>query len=217
MRTPLNAIVGFSELAFMGDVDPVEMTEYMQIIRKSSLQLLEKIKDIIFVSTLDADEKPLIIQTVSVKNIFSTIETFYREIDDERNSELTELIFNCPVANDIYLDTDVEKVIHTLKKLIDNALKFTQQGSVEVGCLQPNDNEIEFYVRDTGIGIPSDKFDIIFELFRMGDDSPGRQYGGSGLGLYIAHRLLTLLGATIDLRSDVGTGTRISFTLSNKK
>lgn len=213
MRTPLNAIVGFSELPFMGDVSLDEMMEYMQIIRKSGLQLLEKIKDIIFISTLDAADIPVILQSVSVNNIFTNVETFYREVDDEIGTGPTELVFNHSETKHINFISDAEKINQILKKLIDNALKFTQQGVVEVGCIRLNEHHIEFYVSDTGIGIPSDKFDIIFKLFRMANETPEKQHGGSGLGLYIVHRLITLLGTRIKLQSEVGSGTRISFTL----
>jgi signal transduction histidine kinase len=76
--------------------------------------------------------------------------------------------------NDIQFRTDIEKVIRVLKKLIDNALKFTPQGTVEVGCRQIDETQIGFYVADTGIGIPSDKYDVVFELFRQADESTSR-------------------------------------------
>lgn len=214
MRTPLNAIVGFSELPFLGEVNMEEMMEYMQIIRKSSLQLLEKIKDIIFISTLDGEDIPVILQTASASDILHKIETFYNEIDDERRQGLTHLIVKYPGPGDFEFQTDAEKVIQVLKKLTDNALKFTPHGSVEVGCQQLGENKIGFYVADTGIGIPSDKFEVIFELFRQADESTSRQYGGSGLGLYIVKRLSKLLDASINVQSEVGTGTRISLTLN---
>jgi signal transduction histidine kinase len=215
MRTPLNAIVGFSELPFMGEVDHDEMMEYMQIIRKSSQQLLEKIKSIILISTLDSDDIPVILELVSIKRIFNEIEAFYKAAEEEGGQTvLNRLVFIVPNENDIYAKTDFEKVKLVLQQLIDNALKFSHQGTVEVGCKQTGKNQLEFYVSDTGIGIPEDKKDFVFDLFRMVDESPRRQYGGSGLGLYIVKRLLTLMNTPINLKSKVGVGTRVSFILN---
>jgi signal transduction histidine kinase len=199
----------------MGEVDHDEMMEYMQIIRKSSQQLLEKIKSIILISTLDSDDIPVILELVSIKRIFNEIEAFYKAAEEEGGQTvLNRLVFIVPNENDIYAKTDFEKVKLVLQQLIDNALKFSHQGTVEVGCKQTGKNQLEFYVSDTGIGIPEDKKDFVFDLFRMVDESPRRQYGGSGLGLYIVKRLLTLMNTPINLKSKVGVGTRVSFILN---
>jgi hypothetical protein len=215
MRTPLNAIVGFSELPFMGEVDHEEMMEYMGIIRKSSLQLLEKIKRIIYVSTLNSANIPLQLELMPVTRIFNELEAIYKDAEDvDEQSALNRLKFIYSGENDIFVKTDVEKVKQVLQQLIDNALKFSYPEAVEIGCLQLDENQIELYVSDSGIGIPEDKKDIVFELFRMADESPSRQHGGSGLGLYIVKRLLTLMNTTVSLKSEIGVGTRVSFILN---
>jgi len=214
MRTPLNAIVGFSELPFMGDVDLDEVMEYMQVIRKSSRQLLDKIKNIIFISNLDSDDIPVILELVSVKRIFSEIKDIYKDTELEAGqSAIDRLSFIYPEEDDIFAKTDFEKIKQVLQQLINNALKFSHHGTVEVGCKKIDENNIECYVSDTGIGVPEDKKEIVFDLFRMVDESPGRQYGGSGLGLYIVKRVLSLLNIPVHLKSEVGVGTRVSFTM----
>jgi CheY-like chemotaxis protein len=102
-----------------------------------------------------------------------------------------------------------------LGNLITNAIKYTHQGSIRIGCNCNKNNDIEFFVNDTGIGIPAEKHSIIFEQFRQADDSHTRLYGGVGLGLSICSEIATMLGGEITLDSEQGKGSNFSFILSN--
>jgi signal transduction histidine kinase len=215
MRTPLNAILGFSELAQFGDVTLEEMKEYMKIINKSSEQLLETVKDVIFISNLDADEIETDDNLISVKSLFQDLQEYYSYFGEEKYIENVKLHFKQP-DEDVLFTSDLEKITQVFRKLLDNAFKYTQIGFIEVGYNLPDKNAIEFCVKDTGMGMPADKLDIIFEPFRSVDESHSREFGGSGLGLSIVQRLVKLLGGKIKVQSEPGKGTTMSFVVSYK-
>nr|NQU93072.1 HAMP domain-containing histidine kinase [Bacteroidota bacterium] len=213
MRTPLNAILGFSELSQMVDVSQDEMVEYMKIIHYSSEQLLETIIDVIFLATLDAGEIKTEFNPISVNSLLQDLQEYYRYLTKQEIQESVDLQFNFSKDSDILINNDFDKLHLILKKLIDNALKFTEKGSVAVGFQHINGNLIQFSVEDTGIGIPADKIELIFEPFRSVDESHCRQYGGTGLGLSIVQRLVKLLSGELKVTSQTRKGTRIFITV----
>ncbi len=215
MRTPLNAILGFSELAQFGDVTLDEMKEYMKIIHKSSEQLLDTVKDVIFISNLDADEIETDENLISVKSLFQDLEEYYSYFGEEKYIENVRLNFQ-KLDEDVLFTSDLEKITQVFRKLLDNAFKYTQIGFIEVGYNLLDKKSIEFYVKDTGIGISADKLDIIFEPFRSVDESHNREFGGNGLGLSIVQRLVKLLGGQVKVQSEPGKGTTMSFVISYK-
>jgi len=213
MRTPLNAILGFAELSEMEDISLEEMKDYMKIIRKSSEQLLETIKDILYIATLDSAEMNLQHDPVSPKGIFQTIEEYYQYFEDKGIRPGIELKFKTPEDHDFTFICDAEKLNLILRKLVDNGLRFTNQGYVEARCTGFDGTFVNFYVNDTGIGIPEDKIKLIFEPFRTVDESHNRQYSGSGLGLAIVERLVKLMGGEINIDSKPGVGTTVRFSI----
>lgn len=215
MRTPLNAILGFSELSQFGDVTLDEMKEYMKIIHKSSEQLLDTVKDVIFISNLDADEIDADENPISVRSLFQDLQEYYSYFEEEKFTRNIQLVFR-QYDEDIVFKSDLEKISQIFRKLLDNAFKFTHKGSVEVGYQVADENTIRFYVKDTGVGIPPDKLDLIFEPFRCVDESHSREFGGSGLGLSIVLRLVKLLGGKVQVDSELGKGTTMSFTINYK-
>jgi len=212
MRTPLNAILGFSELAQFSDVTLEEMREYMRIVHKSSEQLLDTVKDVIFIATLDADEITVVDNPISVRSLFQDLEEYYSFFGEEKFTKNIQLIFKWP-QDDLLFTSDFDKLTQVFKKLLDNAFKFTHKGLVEVGYVLLLDRTIQFYVKDAGIGIPAEKLDMIFEPFRCVEESHSRQYGGSGLGLAIVKRLVKLLGGQVQVESEPGKGTTMRFTV----
>lgn len=216
MRTPLNAILGFSELSQLEEITLDEMREYMKIIKKSSEQLLDTIRDIIYIASIDAGEIKVENDNISLKSLFQDLEEFYGFNDDKSLDTEARLIFTLPENADIYFRSDFEKLRNILRKLIDNSMKFTREGFVQVGCTlsEAKKKQLVFYVKDTGIGIPEDKCGMIFEPFRTVDESHSRQFGGSGLGLSIVKRLVSLLDGSISVNSVVGKGTTVEFSIS---
>ncbi len=118
--------------------------------------------------------------------------------------------------NDLIINTDPSRLKQILSILIDNAIKFTEKGHVEFGFIHPNENEIQFYVRDTGIGIDEKHYDLIFERFRQIEEGTTKQYGGAGIGLSVAKKLVELLNGNISLESTKGKGTNFFFNLPYK-
>jgi Signal transduction histidine kinase len=110
--------------------------------------------------------------------------------------------------------TDGQKIKDIMESLIDNAIKFTREGEVEFGYQMIGSSTLEFYVQDTGIGIPSDKFDEIFERFHQLDSSMTREYGGTGIGLSLARDFANMLGSKIRVESTIGKGSRFSFVIA---
>lgn len=213
MRTPLNAILGFAELSEMEDITLEDMREYMQIIRKSSEQLLETIKDVLYIATVDASEINLQHDPLSSRGLFQDLEEYYQYFDEKGLRPGVELRFENSVNHDITFICDAEKLNLVLRKLIDNGLKFTNEGFVEVGCLDRDDALVHFYVKDTGIGMPEDKIKLMFEPFRTMDESHSHEYGGSGLGLSIVQRLVRLMGGEVTIHSKPGVGTTVHFSI----
>lgn len=207
MRTPLNAILGFSELSQVTDVSAEEIRDYMKIIHASSCELLEKIKDVIYISSLEAGEICPEEEGVSLYGLFKDIEEHYNnyELNSRRSSVVVKVNFDDTKYT--YFAGDAGKMIMVLKKLIDNGIKFTKQGYVELSFENIHKGKICFVVKDTGIGIPLEKQKVIFEPFNTAEDSYNRNYSGSGLGLTIVQRLVKLMNGTIDIKSEVGRGT----------
>jgi signal transduction histidine kinase/FixJ family two-component response regulator len=203
LRTPLNIIIGYNELLLDGACGSLT-TDQADILRRtdqSSRELLEIINAMLDVSRLEADRLPLELQEVYVSDLVEEIDTEVRGLGKKPG-----LSFVWNVAPDLPpLHTDPAKLKMVLKNLIGNAIKFTEQGSVIVS-VNAHQDEIEFRVIDTGVGIAPEALPIIFEPFRQADSSTTRLYGGVGLGLHIVRRLLELLGGTITVESEVGSG-----------
>jgi PAS domain S-box-containing protein len=210
IRTPLNAIVGFSSFLARSDLNNAKRKEFADIVEMSGNQLVSIISDIISVATLDAGQEKANIQETDVRQILAnTFEQFKyplpkRGIDFSYHCELT--------AQDAYILTDPVKLLQILTNLVGNALKFTDEGKVEFGC-RLTGNLLNFYVEDTGIGIPPELHHSIFERFRQADLSTTRKYGGMGLGLAISMGYVELLGGTIGVESTPEKGSRFHFTL----
>jgi PAS domain S-box-containing protein len=203
LRTPLNIIMGYNGLLLERDFGPVtaEQVEALRTVDKSARGLLELIDGILDLTQLDAGQEPLELKEIDLPELISEIDAETSHLREKPN-----LSFVWDVAAQLpRLQTDPLKLKVVLKNLIANAAKFTEQGSVTVS-IAGRDGGAEISVADTGTGIAPEALPIIFEPFRQADGSMTRQYGGVGLGLHIARRLLELLGGTITVDSEVGRG-----------
>jgi PAS domain S-box-containing protein len=219
IRTPLNAIMGFAELLHSEkDLSPEQRDEYAHIVKQRGIDLMNIINDILDISRLEAGEMKINENEVNLDDLLTEI---YISFGDQN-----KYIFNKPVKffYQVELPTD-KKVIYTdamrlrqiITNLISNAIKFTPKGSIEFGCKLQQKGDLLFYVKDSGIGISQDKFDLIFDRFRQVDDKKLTQpHGGTGLGLSICKALLQLMGGSIWLTSESGVGTTFYFTLPEK-
>lgn len=212
IRTPMNGILGMTELLL--DASLAErQKKYVEIMQKSAHLLLNVINDVLDFSRIEAGKFELSHQAFSLKE---TLEDIFSPFAYQAKSAGLE--FRWHIASDVptQVKGDPDRLCQILVNLIGNALKFTNSGSisVEVRTAQHNTNGpvLQFDVVDTGIGIPKDKQTTIFEAFSQVDGSTTRKYGGTGLGLAISSRLVHIMGGKIWVSSDVGHGSRFSFT-----
>ncbi len=216
IRTPMNAILGFSSLLKDNELLSEERNKFIDIINKQGTNLLEIIENIVDLSKFE-------IQQLNVSNKLFNLSDGLREIilavsDNEiidKNPEI-EFRYNKNILNEsVILNSDEAKIKKIIKIFIKNAYKFTNKGFVELNCRVLEDR-ILIYVRDSGIGIPEDKKDIIFEKFRQGDDSDTRKFGGLGLGLPVAQTYASLLGGKIWVESQPNMGSIFYFSIPFK-
>ena len=213
IRTPMNAILGFSDLLSSDEYSSEEKIEFVDMIRSSGKILLNLINDIIDISKIEAGELKIQHTTFKVVNVLDEQYQNFRQQLNHNGKKNVRLIFSG--RNEILnseITTDKHRLTQILTNLLSNASKFTLKGQIEFGMIQVG-KEYEFFVKDTGIGIPEAKLEIIFQRFRQADDSHTRIYGGTGLGLAITKNLTQLLGGNIWVESVENKGTAFYFTL----
>jgi PAS domain S-box-containing protein len=203
MRTPLHIVLGYLELLRAGDFGefPAQQEDVLRRIDQHTRVLNELVSMLLDVHRLEAGRLPVEIKAVRLPEFFDEVRAETREWEQKAGLPCVWAI--APQLPPLYTDPGKLKVV--LKNLLSNALKFTNEGSVTVD-VRPKQGGIEMSVTDTGIGIPAEAHEVIFELFRQVDSSDTRLYSGSGLGLYIAKRLLDILGGSITVESEVGRG-----------
>jgi len=211
IRTPMNAIVGFANLLEEPGLTDDERREYVRIINQNCKQLLSIISDIVEISNIEAGR--IIINPVKINagTLFRNIESQYRHITEQEGITFG---VNIPFKDEnIYFISDESKIIQIITNLLNNAIKFTPRGGiVELGC-KPGENEIMFYVKDTGRGIEPQYHQKIFERFFQIDRPDNYKPQGTGLGLSICKAYVELLGGRIGLHSEPGKGSEFFFTL----
>jgi hypothetical protein len=210
IRTPMNGILGFAELLKSPTLSTDEQQEYIQTIQISGERMLNTINNIVDVSKI---ESGLVTFDIKKTNINEKVEFIYKFFKPE--VELKGLKFSykasLPTKEAIIL-TDNEKVYGILTNLIKNAIKFTYDGSIEFGYVIKG-HFLEFYVKDTGVGITENQKEFIFERFRQGSMDLTRMYEGSGLGLSISKSYIEMLGGKIWVESEEGLGSTFYFTI----
>lgn len=209
IRTPMNAIVGFSGLIEDENDDAVR-SQYVNIIKNSSDSLLKLIDDIIDLSKIEAGDLQLVQADFSVKAMFDELESIYKLELQKKNKEHIAIEFVLP-SGDIILQADPFRMRQVLMNLLNNALKFTNQGSIIVSCQKKN-GELLFEVKDTGVGIPKSDQANVFDRFTK-FDYHGLNNEGSGIGLSIVEKIIHLLQGSIWLESEEGKGTSFYFTI----
>ena len=210
IRTPMNGIIGFTELLKEPSLSTDDQQDFIKTIQISGERMLNTINNIIDISKI---ESGLINVVIDETNINKKIEFIYKFFKPEVEKKGLQLIFiNGIPTNDAVIRTDNEKVYGILTNLIKNAIKFTYEGSIEFGY-EKKGEYLEFFVKDTGIGIPQKQQQTIFERFIQGSSGFERLYEGSGLGLSIAKSYVEMLGGKIWLESEEGKGSSFYFTI----
>jgi PAS domain S-box-containing protein len=215
IRTPLNAILGFSDFLGEPTLTNEKRKKFVNIINNSGQQLLHIINDIIDISKLDSKQLKLSYQVCNVSEMLNEIVEIFSRSESLLNKPDIKLLLNLPVQHsELAIQTDKIRLQQVFNNLITNAIKYTNQGLIEVGFeLKAKNNNpfIEFWVKDSGIGIPADKHNMIFERFRQVEENGYRE--GTGLGLSISKGIIELLGGEIWLESEVNEGTSFFFTI----
>ena len=213
IRTPMNAVLGFVELVLDTELAP-EQRRALELVRTSSEALLTILNDILDYSKIEAEHLELEAIPFDLPKVVHATATLLAVRAREKHLELTvDVLPDVPQM----VRGDPTRVRQVLMNLIGNAIKFTEEGEVDVsaGVIQRDGDgvAVQFRVRDTGIGIPEEQLGTIFKEFTQADASMTRRYGGTGLGLAISRRLVALMGGELAVTSEVGRGSEFSFTL----
>ncbi|MFA5328792.1 MAG: ATP-binding protein [Prolixibacteraceae bacterium] len=211
IRTPMNAIIGFSKMISSPEFDDEEKSKFVEIIITNGKLLLTLINDMISLSKIESNT--LVVKTGPCKvndMMVSLYKEFGYDLEDKKNIRLK---LSCDNSNPKFTVTTDSVLLHAVfQKLIDNGIKFTEEGEVEFGY-KIRGSEIIFFVRDTGIGIAESDMERIFERFHQLDNRTIRAYEGTGLGLSIAQHYVRLIGGILQVKSEVGKGSTFSFAI----
>ncbi|HWQ19774.1 MAG TPA: ATP-binding protein, partial [Methanotrichaceae archaeon] len=213
IRTPMNAVIGMTSLLLDGDLTP-EQRDYLETIQISGDALLAIINDILDISKIERDKVKLEFQTFALRECIKSSLDLVAARAREKGLEM-----KCKVSDRVptTIVSDCGRLRQVLVNLLDNAVKFTDQGAVEISLdasqMEDGSHEIHFTVTDTGIGIPEDSLGKIFQPFSQVDTSITRRYGGTGLGLAISRQLVEMMGGRIWAESRLSEGSAFHFTI----
>ena len=215
IRTPLNSIIGFSQILNNEEITYDLRKTYIDIITQNSNYLLQVMDDIISMAKIEAGSiKPIQISG-SVSNLFHEIdESIRNDLSIPNDGGVDFKIVNELRSDQDFITTDFVRLKQVLNGLIVNAFKFTKKGFVELGCMCAERGNLLFYVKDSGIGIPKEQHEVVFQRFRQGEDQfLTKEYKGTGLGLTISKGLTELMNGEIWVESDIGVGATFYLTI----
>jgi|GEM_PF-615080 len=210
IRTPMNGLLGFSEMLGIPNLSDEKRAFYMDIVKKTSQQLLSIINDIIDISKIETNQVKVNLGNTNLSALMNKVKAV---LDPQATLKQLELRLAMDVPDDYCnVVTDEVKLTQVITNLINNALKFTLKGYIEFG-VSKEDDLLKFYVKDTGIGITPENQLLVFERFRQVETDLTRHFGGSGLGLSISKAFVEVLGGRIWLESEFGKGSTFFFTI----
>lgn len=213
IRTPLNSVIGFTDLLLKTKLNNTQQ-QYMSLIHQSGNILLDLINDILDFSKIEAGKLELSYERTDLWELVSQVGDIVKYKVNEKG---IELLLNLSPNLPRYAWVDPVRIRQILVNLVGNAVKFTEEGEIEIGISAlPGKDEngyqgLRFVVRDTGIGIAEERKDKILEAFTQEDNSTTRKYGGTGLGLTISNKLLHLMGSQLEIQSRLNLGSTFSF------
>jgi PAS domain S-box-containing protein len=214
IRTPMNAIIGFTTLLNEPDLSEADKHQYVDIIYQSGNQLLSIINDIVDIANVESGQAKVNLTEINLNSALKSLNEQFSIIGKQNNVSIN--INTSLTDEDATIVTDNTKLVQVLSNLINNAIKFTLGGQVEFGYLL-KEKYLEFFVKDTGIGISPEHQSRIFDRFYQVDSKVSRKYSGTGLGLSICKGYVELLGGTIKVESESGKGTKFIFTIPYSK
>ena len=213
IRTPMNAIIGFSDLLKDENLSHEERVLFADNISSSTQQLLSIIENIIEAARIETNQIAPANEICAINDLLEDIYKSYLKDTKYKNKYPVTLKLNFNSDCNPFLVTDPKILRKVLTNIIDNALKFTEEGSIEFGYNIINQSQIQFFVIDSGIGISKAAYKIIFEKFRQIDDKFSKKHSGLGMGLTISRKLIQLLGGKMDIVSSPGIGTKVYLSL----
>lgn len=222
IRTPMNGILGFSELLKKPELTGEQQQEYINIIEKSGTRMLHIINDIVDISKIESGQMKIFISETNVNKQMEFVYNLFKPEAEHKNLQL--FINNVLPDTEANILSDREKIYAILTNLVKNAIKYTMSGSIEFGYILNTDSkentdtftDIEFYVKDSGIGIPKNRQEAIFERFIQADIADIMAHQGAGLGLSISKAYVEMLGGKIWVESEENMGSTFHFTLPFK-
>lgn len=208
IRTPMNAIIGFSNLLADDSLPIRDRLEYISYINRSSLELLNLIDNIIDISKIEAGQVNIKKGPVKVNEVLKELYHNFKARLDKKEPGAIALVYNNLNNEDgIIIHNDECRLRQVMQNLLNNALKFTKKGFIEFGYGLSSEKKIIFYVKDTGIGIPRNKLQKIFDRFERVDNEYYTNIPGTGLGLFVVKKLVELMGGKIWVESELDIGT----------
>ena len=210
IRTPMNGIMGFTELLKEPQLEGDDKNKYIEIIQKSGHRMLNTINDLIEISKIESGTLEVSIYEVNINEILDYFTNFF---EPETGMKKLKFKASTPLPYEkAFIKTDREKLMGILTNLIKNAIKYTNDGNIEFGY-SLKENQLEFFVKDTGIGIDKNRLEAIFDRFVQADMSLSKPYEGAGLGLSIARAYVEMLGGKIWVISEPQKGSEFYFTI----
>ena len=222
IRTPMNGILGFTELLKNPELTGEKQKQYIRMIEKGGVRMLNIINDIISISKVESGQMEVSITETNINEQIEYIYTFFKPEVQRKGMQIS--FHNSLSAKEAIIKTDHEKIYAILTNLVNNAIKYSDGGTIDIGynlkpVNKPVDNKdsvpalLEFFVKDNGIGIPQCKMTSIFERFVQADIGDKRAFQGAGLGLSISKAYVEMLGGYIWVESEVGKGSTFYFTI----
>lgn len=216
IRTPMNAIIGFSDLLADDDLTGEEKIDFILKIKSAGRLLMSIINDIIDIAKIEAGQLSIAELPCDLNRVLHELKGTFEELKNTSGKQDIRLDLILPAVDEVkMIMTDQLRLQQILTNLLSNSLKFTEFGSIEFGYKIQQDT-LSFFVKDSGIGIPPNKQELLFQRFSQVDPSSTRKYGGSGLGLAISKNLVELLGGTVGIESQIGKGSIFYFTIPFK-
>jgi signal transduction histidine kinase len=217
IRTPLNAIMGFSSLLQDSNLSDYDRLQFVNLIHDNSNKLLDVMGEIFDIAQIESGIITMQVEPCQINELLMNLVSQFN-IEKSLNGKEHISIRTKRSSKDASFSilTDEHKLRQTLVNLIENALKYTNEGSIDIGYTFRDDDKVEFYVKDSGIGFNQEKLDVLFQRFRQFDEGHSRTFGGIGLGLTLSKKFVELLGGEMWAESTLGKGSVFYFTLPYK-
>ena len=216
IRTPMNSIIGFSELLNIGNLPFEKRHEYVKTIKNQGIRILKMIDDVIELTRIETGRITIRKSPCNIDLLLHELMIIFNQYKKSQNKDFLDIRISYPPKHGLIIYTDPGRLQQLMTNLIHNAVKFTEKGWIEIGYMPVSDQKIEFYVRDTGIGLSREMQKNIFSPFAE-EEIQKTKLESPGLGLTISRNLIKLLGGKIWVESEPGQGSTFYFTIPHEE